>query len=430
MIRVRSNGCRRFVGAFLLMLPVACATLPPPAVPDQEVRASLGKVAIVAGSGLLSIDSDSIQNARSKGGEALLSCLVRAGSGGCHGVMCGPVMVVVLGVCGLVGSVVAISDSTSSEGAVLLAGSEAAFKAAVDAHAVQRPLPLATRKSATAAGVSVVNIPQGLAQSAADSKDYRVLVKSGVDTVIETTLLKISTSVSESRGRVRLRVEARMRLVRTRDNAEIFANQYVFISESRRYADWVAQGNAALITALTRAHTELATLMVENAAMLHPFPYQAARSIGFLTHAFGLAPEYPGTRFHLVTGGGIGETAEWVRVDSVRPTLQWESFPREVDRDAAPSEMNRVRKVMYDLVIARADDYVPGEVVYRRTGINSNAHQLTEPLTAGAKYYWTVRARFELDGRMQLTEWATLNVDARAAISVPNIHSYRFAVAE
>ena len=92
--------------------------------------------------------------------------------------------------------------------------------------------------------------------------------------------------------------------------------------------------------------------------------------------------------------------------------------------------MGRVANVAYDLVVAREENYRPGAMVYRRTAITDNSHRLGEPLQPGAKYFWSVRARFELDGRKHVTEWASLHHGARSAVSVPNVHSYRFSVPE
>jgi hypothetical protein len=51
----------------------------------------------------------------------------------------------------------------------------------------------------------------------------------------------------------------------------------------------------------------------------------------------------------------------------------------------------------------------PAGIVYRRDGLASPTHTLETALSPGTRYFWTVRARFELDGRERVTEWGTIN---------------------
>jgi hypothetical protein len=122
----------------------------------------------------------------------------------------------------------------------------------------------------------------------------------------------------------------------------------------------------------------------------------------------------------------IGPWFEWREVESVRPTLRWQSFPRASDSAAQPAEMSRVTNVRYDLAVARERNGAPAEVVYRRDALPAAEHRLEESLAHATRYFWTVRARFELDGRTQLTEWSGTRAASDTHVAAPSQHSFRF----
>jgi hypothetical protein len=68
--------------------------------------------------------------------------------------------------------------------------------------------------------------------------------------------------------------------------------------------------------------------------------------------------------------------------------------------------MERVKNVRYDLVILELRDDARSIVAYRRVGLPNNEHRLEVPLKYDTRYAWTVRARFDLDGRQRVTEWS------------------------
>jgi hypothetical protein len=88
--------------------------------------------------------------------------------------------------------------------------------------------------------------------------------------------------------------------------------------------------------------------------------------------------------------------------------------------------MSRVTNIRYDLRIAREEDSAPAEVVYRREGLPAPEHRLEQSLASATRYFWTVRARFELDGRTQLTEWSGTRPDPGAQLDAPSRISFRF----
>jgi len=110
----------------------------------------------------------------------------------------------------------------------------------------------------------------------------------------------------------------------------------------------------------------------------------------------------------LLMGGWIRDPITR-KVDSLQPTLQWETFPRPEDLKAdTDGRLADARSVTYEIRVWRADDGSPGELAYARTGLAEPAHTFDTPLAPDTLYLWTIRARFDLDGQPRVTQWAIL----------------------
>jgi len=127
------------------------------------------------------------------------------------------------------------------------------------------------------------------------------------------------------------------------------------------------------------------------------------------------------------------------RVDTLRPTFRWERFPRAQDlEELGPRAGERIAAVTYELRLWKVEkgfsgifkipkrsgwtgvdyhdykywwghecrDSDPGELVYRQQGLVQPEHTLGTPLQPNSRYFWTVRARFTLDGKHRATEWS------------------------
>lgn len=142
--------------------------------------------------------------------------------------------------------------------------------------------------------------------------------------------------------------------------------------------------------------------------------WSACRRIGFtllsvagLTWVVGCAGTVPvsGLRPHYPE-----PSLKFVEVDSLQPTLSWEAFPRPIDLEIDKEGMRRrVSNVTYDLRIWRADEEspreYPAEIVYERRGLREPWHTIEQPLQPSSMYFWSIRARFELDGQPRVTQW-------------------------
>jgi hypothetical protein len=397
------------LAALAALLHAGCAMQPQ--VPAGPGVAALGRVAVVAGKDTPQIRFEGFAHGKSEGAAAggvatLFSCLATFGGGTCAGPYCGAALVLWAGVCGtatLVGAAVGAGVALDAE---TVRAAEARMRAALDVNALQESLRREVEGAARAHG----------AQTSTPGE---------ADTLIEVTLENAGTAGAGINAPVGLYLGARVRALRAADGAELHRAQYVHIGPRLMLEDWAGGSGDRLLRALDAGYQALAAHIADSVFLLYPFPSQEAGWAGTLSAAFGLAPIDPPTR-GTDTGSSLTERFEWAAVASLQPTLRWDPFPRPVDLAAAAAEMARVRNVTYDLVIARERNRAPAEIVYRRSGLPRADHRLEIALEPHARYFWTVRARFELDGRPRVTGWGSTHYQARDSVTAPSSLSYRF----
>lgn len=133
----------------------------------------------------------------------------------------------------------------------------------------------------------------------------------------------------------------------------------------------------------------------------------------------GLHPKYPP-----LEKKAFATHCEFVEVDSLQPTFQWEPFPRPADDFS-----DRIQYVTYELRIWTTTQGPSGKLRYTRDGLKLPSHKLEEPLEPSIQYLWSVRARFMIDGDMRVTEWGMAGLPLRNE-SVPNLSCFRFKTLE
>lgn len=229
--------------------------------------------------------------------------------------------------------------------------------------------------------------------SSAQVNDYKALADEGVDTVLEIAVTHIGLEGVGANPPLRLTMQAHAKVIRTGTGQEIFSDDYYYWGEDHRLANWSANGAEQLARALNSGYQSLAANMYDYIFLLYPYPdRQIHRGVFGLV---GTEPPRPGIFHH------------YSAVDSLQPTLGWEAFPRPSDVAIEPKDMGRAKNVHYDLSIARIAQPAPDQVVYRREGLPRSEHKIEIPLSPSTLYSWSVRARFELDGRQRVTEWST-----------------------
>jgi hypothetical protein len=103
---------------------------------------------------------------------------------------------------------------------------------------------------------------------------------------------------------------------------------------------------------------------------------------------------------------------EFADVTTLSPRFEWEPFPRSFDFQAPNAGGATITDVVYDLQVheGRSEHKGPMSLlprpVYARFGLRESQHQMEEELSYCSWYFWTVRARFRLNGAPRVTEWA------------------------
>jgi hypothetical protein len=134
----------------------------------------------------------------------------------------------------------------------------------------------------------------------------------------------------------------------------------------------------------------------------------------------GLHPDYPP-----VVRNSLSLFADFVEVDTLTPTFRWRPLTIAPVDPAIHQESAHIDHVTYEIRIWRTIASDDGKLVYARELLTANEHQLEKPLDPGTRYYWSVRANFEIGGHRRTTEWTLTGYMLRNE-AVPNDSCPRF----
>lgn len=203
-----------------------------------------------------------------------------------------------------------------------------------------------------------------------------------------------------------------------------YQRDFRYDSEPRPYRSWFENGSVVLADGFRRAVANLAERVLDELFIVTDFPFDTGLWTLPGAPGFGVCwfqpihPPYrqrsmPASVWEGMRHPMTGEQAMarnlivYTSVDSLRPTLRWEPFPRPRDRQPEnEAVLSRISDVSYDLKIWKATSGYPSRLVYQRSGLSRPEHTLAYDLTPHTRYYWTFRARYRLDGRAQATRWA------------------------
>lgn len=399
--------------------------------PETGWQDTLGRVAVISVAQLPDIRFEGFARGKGEGaargaGSTVAACLGGLGRGGCSGEFCGAAAILVLGICGVATAIGGLAGAAAAPPASAVQQTEHDLAALIQAARVQETLARQVAVSALAQGKSLVTPAPENAARARQTSDYAALVGDGVDTVLEVALTRAGTRGAGINSAVQLYMEARVRLLRVADNRELFSAEYEYQGNGLPLAEWSSGQGKALLDGLATGYVALADHIHDSVFLLFPFPDRSAHAAGMLAAAFGLAPLTPATRGQLSGDRLFGNYFEWTTVDSLHPVLSWQAFPRAADVASQPGLAERIGNIRYDLLVARENNLAPAEIVYRRDGLSGTSHSVQTALRPATRYFWTVRARFELDGRERVTEWATTSYRVLDRLAAPNSFSYRF----
>jgi len=241
------------------------------------------------------------------------------------------------------------------------------------------------------------------------------------DSVLEV----VATQVGFSGGkRLRFYLVARIRVVRVSDSMQLYQREFVYQSDEYRARLWGENQAALFQVELQRAYASLADSVVEQLFLLTELPQVSHAGAGGragpgdLTDllvgrdACGLAWVSPPRVFHpTITDVDHRDWNGFPLVTGDRPTLVWESFPRDIDRKAlAGRELSAITNVRYDLRVWQVVADAPPRLIYQRRDLPAPSHTLEQPLAPKGRYFWSARARFGLAGAVRGTKWGYFRV--------------------
>lgn len=265
--------------------------------------------------------------------------------------------------------------------------------------------------------------------------NYRSLSQQAIDQVLEVKLLRIGL-------RHALEIDARVRLVSVQSGKVLHVADYRFSSKERDLPGWMADNAKALSGAIQQGLQLLAQDMVDEHFLLfypqEPQPIattppstaddeQDEETPRPAVPYYVLAPVAPKLVKCVFCGEGLFNTRpqasfmryDFVEVASRQPLLRWQAFPRDFDQIGDNGQHRQISDVSYDLRLFNTtegsyvtkgnfhmDMLVPGTKIYEVRGIPAPSHTVALRLEPGTKYFWSVRARFRLDGNVRLTEWS------------------------
>ncbi len=267
---------------------------------------------------------------------------------------------------------------------------------------------------------------EGLGPASVEEKPaFEALKAKGVDSAFEVRVEKVGFEGGKGDDpTITFVMAVKVSLFLLGNGEEIFSRTFRYESRPRKFSSWAEDGYRLVRDEFEGCYKDLAGRIVEEVFLVADFPMSRMSSYHFCM----LKPVSPEYEYGFFKKAGV-----FASVDSLKPTLEWESFPRALDREDDKEEgLSRVSSVTYDLRIWKVKNDSVQEMVYERNALPQPSHLLEEPLEPATQYIWSVRARFLLDGHQRVTRWSysrrpfnvvtstcTLNV-------VPYPNSYRF----
>ncbi|MEE8388808.1 MAG: glycine zipper family protein [Acidiferrobacterales bacterium] len=256
--------------------------------------------------------------------------------------------------------------------------------------------------------------------------DYSQLADSDYPTILELSLIEVKIRSSGAKTLpLCLSMKVSARQIDSRSGIEKNRITYRHRAGCVAFNRMIADEGKSFSKLINDAYEKVAEEIVDDFFLLY-YPKQAIdkskvkQSIG-LVPEFVLKPVYPpiGKKFidfksvffkkpkNFTGYGGM----HFVDIDTLRPRFQWEAFPRQVDLRQVGLRENPFSNITYDLRLYRGmmsgkvNSVAPIDLVYSTQGLKNNHHQITKPLQPCSWYYWTVKARFKLEGVTRSTDW-------------------------
>ncbi|CAL94864.1 hypothetical protein [Azoarcus olearius] len=415
--RGRSLPLRRLGTALLALLLAACSTLPSDgarsAARHRDTLTGEHRVGIALGhfSPRVQLDAE----VSGKGGGALhgaghgaLACLeLEKGSSGPG---TGLITLICLPFGAAVGAVLGASSSASGEAIVAGHGRLDQRLATVD---LQAALGRALEHYADKTDLRAQLYPLAEGPSRpADTPTY----PASTDYVIEAAVIEARVVTTGANALpYGLLFEVHARLIRNMDGSTVDTLTLRTSTPLRTVDEWLADQGGAMARAIDAALAEAAEAIIDEWMLVHRGDPPAAGKPA--TPSDGERPRVPEYALQPLTPPLRVERRflkrpllpghlEPVAV-STTPRFAWEAWPR----DLAPADADATAvPVIYDLRLYDAGPFpiegvAAAQLVQEHFGLPQPGFTPQRPLQPCSYYFWTVRARFLLEGRMRATEW-------------------------
>jgi hypothetical protein len=259
--------------------------------------------------------------------------------------------------------------------------------------------------------------------------DFTSIKGEGRDLALEAGILEIGFLGGSGRDPLlSFFMNARIRAFQANDGTELHADNFRYASPERKFSEWSENEGVRLREALETGYAEIAEAATEKFFLLYEFKVDSIWSVERYCMLKPLDPPQESLGF-------FGRRLKFPEIDTRHPTLKWESFPRDRDREAdGMGRLGKIIDITYELKIWKGKDGVPEELIYRRSGLPAPEHTVETRLQQGTEYFWTVRAHFRLDGQERLTKWAHSRIpwdgpeDPCRKNLIPPDHYHRFKI--
>jgi hypothetical protein len=367
--------------------PVSVVVPEPPAT---QFQSSLGKVALS-----MRVELPELRFMRFARDPALARSMSHqnfSGGSGCGGGNIGTCVLVGLTVGVIAGAIESAATDRKSRS---VQGADEVVSPKLEVSLIQDGLRDAIIAAAKADGVKLSIAPAVGVVDTEGEPDYRALAAKGIDTVLEVTLHQVFIEPNiDFSGKINLDpvlpldMQTNVRVIRTRDNTPLLQEDYFFRGKRYQYTEWASNSGEKLTMGLNKGYATLGRDIADRVFLLYPF----ADRVGNGESGY--------------CGLGVLEPKQNL-ADDLSPLLSWKSFPRTSDVSLVPDEMKRVKNVRYELLVGTGGNGEMPDVLYHVEELTETTHRVAKRLEPNTRYFWSVRARFDLDGRTRVTDWAT-----------------------
>ena len=306
-----------------------------------------------------------------------------------YGIIFPPILIVagvIFGVSAIGGALAGEAyGPVEAEPAAPAQAAEGAFRAASTDPKVQVALPTHVfRAGRTLPFYKLVLLRDYDPSYRGEEADYRVLLNGGMNTLLVVQVESLSLTAEEDIDPLlALDMAVTSTLVRTLDGVKLDERTFACRAGKRTFNQWSDSDPRPFTAGLSNCYKKVADRVAEELFLV----YQPPEGV---TWRFG------------------GKDFATVEVESLQPTFQWGVFTLLGEEEADERGLlGDIRHVTYDLKVWRTDtNNLPGDLIYLREEIPTAIHTIEQPLEPATTYFWTVRARFNLDGHTRVTPWA------------------------